>query len=109
AEQFFSDPSRPRLGESLTFDNWYLGKHLESLDQYEKSTDDFFKKAFENLFLYYKGDAYGIQEFIESVLEASNSTDLVIVDHVHYFDLEDDNENRAMKEITKTARRLALE
>lgn len=109
ANMFFADKERPNLGEKFSFDNWYLGRYAEQLKKYEDLIQDFFEKGFKNLFTFYKSEKYGLSEFIESVTLAANQTDLIIVDHVHYFDLETDNENKAMKEIASMARTLALE
>lgn len=107
AERFFSDPNRPNI--KINFTDWYLGKFLNDLEKYESEAHELFEIGFKNLFLYYKGEKFGIEELIDSVCYCSESTDLIIIDHVHYFDLDDDNENRAIKEIAKTVRTLALE
>jgi hypothetical protein len=68
-----------------------------------------FEEKFKNLFLYKKGERFGITELIESVVGNANDTDLFIIDHVHYFDLDDENENKAMADIAKTVRRLSID
>lgn len=108
SEMFFSDPNRPQI-ENFCFSDWYLGRYYEQLQNYEDLTHSFFQKAFSSLFTFYKGEKFGIDDFIESVIVASDCTDLIIVDHVHYFDLEETNENKEMKKIASTARTLALE
>jgi len=47
-----------------------------------------------------------VNELVNAGLEAELKTDLLIVDHIHYFDFETENENREMKEILKTIRKL---
>lgn len=108
-EKYYSDPNRSRLDEKLTFPLWLRGKFLEPLAKYEEETAILFEEAFKNLRLYYKGDKFGIDELIETVHYCAHDTDLILIDHVHYFDFDDDNENRAIKEIAKTVRTLALE
>lgn len=105
---YYGDPNRPNLGK-ISYPDWLLGKYLFELSDYEVSGAKEFEQKYQNLYLYYKQDKFGIQELIESVIYASKETDLIIIDHVHYFDLEDDNENRGMKEIAKTVRSLCIE
>lgn len=109
AEMFFSDPNRPRLPRKLRFSDWALGAYLDELKVYEDQAQKFFEAAFKDLWLLYKTDKFGITELIQSVLWCAKETDLIIIDHVHYFDFDDDNENRAIKEIAKTVRSLVLE
>lgn len=107
-ERFYADRDRPRL-QRITFADWLLGVHLDALKSYEDDADKFFETAFRDLFLFYKQDRFGLSHLTEAVLSCSSDTDLIIVDHVHYFDFDDDNENRAIREIAKTVRTLALE
>lgn len=108
-ERFFADPARPRLERKITFTDWLLGRHAEALSVYEDEVDAFCETAFRDLNVLYKSDKFGVAELIEAVLSCSSETDLIIIDHVHYFDFDDDNENRAIKQIAKTVRTLALE
>ena len=103
---FFKKPNR---GQSrLSFKNWMLGRlSVEHADIEAQCAEEFSKKA-RGLFTYYKSNAFDVKEFIKTVMYCSNDTDLIIVDHVHYFDFDDNNENRAIKEIAMAARDLAI-
>lgn len=106
-ERFLSDPNRPNV--KVTFPDWLLGDHLDALKEYEESALQFFRAAYTGLHLYYKQDKFGISELIQSVLIAAIEADLILIDHVHYFDFDDENENKAIKEIAKTVRSLAID
>lgn len=108
-ERFMSDPNRPKLQRRLNYPDWLMGAFTAELKDYEQSAAEFFETAFRDLHVYYKQDNFGVSELIQSVMHASGQTDLIIIDHVHYFDFDDDNENRAIREIAKTVRSLALE
>lgn len=108
-ERFYADPNRPRLGQSVSYPDWLMGKFSRELAPYEDDAAKFFESAYKNLHLYYKQERYGIGDMIQSVHYCAADTDLILIDHVHYFDFDDDNENRAMKEIAKNVRQLALE
>lgn len=109
AERYFADTGRPQLSKKLNYPDWLLGEFSKELKVYEDDVAKFFETAFNRLHLYYKQDRFGLGDLIESVHYCSQETDLIIVDHVHYFDFDDDNENRAMREIAKTVRKLAID
>jgi KaiC/GvpD/RAD55 family RecA-like ATPase len=109
AERFFGDPERPILKTKFNFPDWLMGSFSDELSRYEEEAHKFFETAYRDLFIFNKSDKFGINELIESVCHASAKTDLIIIDHVHYFDFEERDENRAIKEIAKTVRTLALE
>lgn len=104
SQRTFSGPKR-----RITFDRWYLGEYLEETAGLETQVADEFAEKYKNLFLFYKSEDFGVDDLTLNVLRVASETDLIIVDHAHYFDYDDDNENRAMKAIAKAARTLALE
>lgn len=109
SQLYFGDADRPELSRKLSFDAWFLGQFGEELEQYENDASKFFSSAYGGLHVFYKTDKFDVGNLIETVIYCAKETDLIIIDHAHYFDFSDDNENRAMKEIAKTARTLALE
>lgn len=106
-KKFYADHSRPNL--KINFSDWMMGKYLGELAQHEVDAAKEFEEKYQGLFLFYKQENFGLPELITSVAYASSDTDLIIIDHVHYFDFDDDNENRAIKKIAKTVRHLALD
>ncbi len=106
---FYKKSIRPKISHSLTYRNWYLGLLIDDLEDLEKETAAIFERDFSNIFLYYKSGDYGVDDFVKQVMSIAHKTEMIIVDHIHYFDFDDENENRAIKKIAKTARTLALE
>jgi hypothetical protein len=109
AERFFNTVPRPSINGRLDFDRWRMGDYTQDLSALEIEVMGDFEREFKNLFLYRKADKFGINELIEAVVGNADKSDLFIIDHAHYFDFEDDNENRAMKSIAKTVRQLAID
>lgn len=107
ARKFFEDANRPNL--TISFQNWMLGDYIKSCEQYEADAASEFANNYAGLFTFYKQSKFDISDMIAKVVECADETDLIIIDHVHYFDYDDDNENRSVKEIAKTARVLTLE
>lgn len=100
---------RPRLSQPLEYDSWEDGEFIDELKEFEAHVADIFDRGYKDLFLLYKQGKFGLDELIKHVTLNAQDSDLIIVDHIHYFDLDDDNENRAMKEIMSITRDLALE
>lgn len=109
ADCFFKDPDRPTLKRGLCFPGWLLGDYGDALDKYEQYANDFCATAFRKLFTFYKSEKFDVADLIWSFTDIEEETDLVIIDHIHYFDWEIDNDNRAIKEIAKSVRSLALD
>ena len=93
----------------LTYRDWRMGKLIDELAKYEIEVSERFAETYKNLFLYYKQGKFDVKRLIESVISCADRTDLIIIDHVHYFDWEQDNDNKAIKEIAMTVRDLSLE
>lgn len=106
AEKYYADMQRPSLRHGLVFDEWEIGLYGALLDKYEDAAEEFCVNAFANLQMYYKTDEFNVYKLIEQATYISDETDLIIVDHAHFFDWDDQNDNRAIKEIAKAARDL---
>lgn len=93
--------------EHLDYYEWSLGrqKHLE-LEYLDPAIKELSKNELMKIF--YRDIEFGIKHLESIFASVKQSSDLVVVDHLHYFDLDDDNENRAMREIVKTIRNLVL-
>lgn len=107
AKAFLKDSLRPKHIH-ISFQNWMLGDYIDSCTLYEAQAAQDFLDNYSTLFTFYKSVKFDVNDLIMTVLNCSEDTDLIILDHVHYMDYEDD-ENRSIKEIAKTARQLALE
>lgn len=107
AKKFSEDPDRPHV--QISFQNWMLGDYVKSCAKYEAAAAQEFAENYTTLYTFYKQDKFDVYDLTAKVLECADETDLIICDHVHVFDYDDDNENRAIKEIAKTARMLTLE
>lgn len=107
ANAFFNDPDRPKV--EISFQEWMLGSLFEKTKPYEAIAANSFLEKFGTLHTFYKSDKFDVTDLINTVMECASETDLIILDHVHYMDLESDNENQAIKKIAMTARTLALE
>lgn len=108
-DAFYADRSRPKIERRITFQEFYTGLYGDLLRPYEEIAHDEFTRRYGGLFVFYKASKFGVSDLIEQVVAQSDDKQLIIIDHAHYFDFEDDNENRALKQLARTVRTLALE
>ena len=101
ANIYFSDPNRKHARFNMR--NWREGKlkhiHLQYMKEFNEQIE-----CLKNLETFYYGKRFGIDDFIRNAFLIEDDTSLIIVDHVHYFDIDDENENRGMKSLIKEIR-----
>lgn len=108
-DHYYSDPNR-RGGGFIPYDEWEIGMHDNLLSKYEEDANKICITGYKDLNIFYKTAHFSCAQLIERTIAASVSgTDLIIIDHAHYFDWDDTNDNRAIKDIAKTCRDLVLE
>lgn len=73
----------------------WLNMEQEDLDKLPIDT-----KHFDNVINKYRDKSYTVED-VEKDLLAAEACDLIVIDHLHYFDIEDENENRAVTKIVK--------
>lgn len=90
--------------EALQYDlkpnyaDWIMGDQ-PWLDEFSSEIN---LAGFENFHTKYRDKNYSIETLERDLLSINESADLIIVDHLHYFDITDNNENRGLTNIVKT-------
>jgi replicative DNA helicase len=92
--------------KKYNYKHWRLGRYKELSSYYQEAMDSV--KNFENFKVFYREKEFGVQDFIKHVMVIKEDSDLIIVDHIHYFDLQGENENRALSDAIKKIRDVAL-
>jgi len=108
ASRYYSDenkPNRTHVGR-LRFSDFVDGKYNKLFDKLHDGATN--GMGLENLFVKYREKEFNIDSMKAIVPTISQSTDLVIIDHIHYFDYDEEQQNKALKFIAKEARDLAL-
>lgn len=109
ANLFFKDPYRPNV--KLSYSNWIEG-HLEGhIDKYEDQAIKELENSPEKLSSFYRTNAgdFTIKEFERYLMAIKSQSDLVIIDHLNYFDYDEKMaETVAVTQIVKKIRDLAL-
>ncbi len=105
AREFYAANMYPQIRPNYL--QWYAGRQEDLLaPYYQKAADSL--KAYDNLKIFYRGSEFGMKEIKTIFASIKGQADLLCLDHLHYVDASDENENRAYKEIVKDIRDLAL-
>lgn len=108
ARLYFKGHSEKQV--QITPGDFMVGNIAKELIHLELKAVEEFKKRFKTLNVAYKTGNFGIKEFKEKFIEvAAQGSDLIIIDHAHFFDWGDKQEYLALKEIVGTARQLNIE
>jgi hypothetical protein len=97
---FFND--NPSLIYPLSFDDWMADK-LKILDKYNDLCDRILAEYAGNIFVEYRKQEFTIDD-LDQQFKKCHDIDLIILDHIHYVDINDDNENKGLKKIIKCIR-----
>lgn len=105
ATAYYRHAMQPRR---LRFIDWYNGKLDDVLNHFEERADREVAELLKNLNTFYRVDTFTGSDFSKQLDAVREETDLVVLDHFHYVDSDDDNENRGQKQLTKQIRDCAL-
>lgn len=88
------------------YKHFRLGRYPELktyMEDASKEVDDF-----KNFHIFYRDKEFGIKEFVKETMAIKDKASLIIVDHIHYFDLNGDNENKELSDAIKQIRDISL-
>ncbi len=89
------------------FQDWVQGRQ-NFLSPHEAHVRRIANEKFKTLNLFYRDNNFNVETFHASVGQIEDRTDLIIVDHLHHFDLESNDEVRELKLTIKKIRDLML-
>lgn len=95
----------PLALRDYTFLDFKLGLMKKTIEPYREVVEAAIKHT-ENLTVFYRDKNFGIREFKQRFSGLEGKADLVVIDHLHYFDTQSDNENKEFSEIIKEIRNL---
>lgn len=98
-----------RATRRLNYPDWYEGKFNDLLKEHEDKISTELRGKFKYFLARYKVGDFSAKDLRREIMLIKDSADLIIVDHLHYIDLDGDvSENKAMSELIKTMRDLSL-
>jgi replicative DNA helicase len=97
----------PRRQE-VNYPDWYRGKCEDICGEYNEKAERAIALEYSKLHTYYRGSKFDHEDIKRLFLAVQSDADLIILDHLHYVDIEDENENRGFKKTVKMIRDTAL-
>lgn len=94
---------------ALNYRDWYFGDCEDIVGEYNERADRALKTDYKYLHTYYRGAKFDTAEMIRLFKAVQTETDLIVLDHLHYVDLEGDNENSEYGKMLKLVRATTLE
>jgi replicative DNA helicase len=102
---FYKDKER-RHG-SPDYLKWSHGKQISLLEKYKEQAKQELKVFGENMMILDGGDDFGIEDFEKIFIQAGKEKiDLFVLDHLHYMEAGDENENQFHKRAVKKMQEL---
>ena len=105
AAAYYRNAMSPRR---IRFIDWSNGRLDDVLERFEERVDREVAELLKNLRTYYRVDTFTGGDFARHLEAIREETDLVVLDHFHYVDSDDDNENRGHKALVKQIRDCVL-
>jgi len=107
ADLYFKDHNRPKL--NMSYENFYWNKLGEKFFPYVEESRKHCVKDLATLSTVYRGsENFDVKTLEDNINFIKHETDLIIIDHLHYFDIEGKNENYEVTQIVKKIRDLSL-
>lgn len=94
--------------DRMSYLDWYAGDLEDITGPIEEYADQLLDKRFSTLNTFYRTTDFYASHFEEIVRSIERETDIVILDHLHYVDSDEENENRGYKQIVKKIRDTAI-
>lgn len=109
AQNFFALDKHRETNKAINYQDWILGKLDNEMAPWEPEILETLKEKHKTLFTIYRRREFDVDSLITALIEYMHFADIVIVDHLHFMDLPDDqSENSALKRIMKELRDMAL-
>jgi hypothetical protein len=87
---------------------WVAGRQYDLFKNWEPEIDQEMLRLTENLYMSYREGSFSPADFCEFTTHIAPEVDLIVLDHIHFFDFDTDNENKAMKETMGKIRDLSM-
>lgn len=92
----------------LRYSQFIRGEPHGMISEHRQVIDEHMNKIGEFLQTRYAPMGFTVEDLAKELDEIKTESDMIIIDHLHYFDLDNENENAAMKSIIKSLRTFVL-
>lgn len=97
-----------QLDRPFNYPDWYRGRFEDAIGSLDGEADRIIRDKYASLSTYYRGPKFDHADIERLILAQQDQADLIVLDHLHYVDVDDDNENRGLKQVVTTVRNTAL-
>lgn len=97
-----------QLSRPFNYPDWYRGRFEADIGEIDQEADEIISERYRTLSTYYRGPKFDHADIERLILAQQDQADLIVLDHLHYVDVDDDNENRGLKQVVTTVRNTAL-
>lgn len=94
--------------DRMNYTDWLLGELEPMCAEFNRLADERVLELLGGMQTYYRGARFTADDLQKSILAVYQRSQLIIVDHLHYIDSDDDNESRALGDTVKTIRDVSL-
>lgn len=101
AQAFYTQMNYSSFGKYPDYQEWLQSRQEDILEKFESEVDEILSQEIETLHTYYSDKEFNIENFEAEMGLIGDDTELVVLDHLHYFDFDSENENSAMKRTVK--------
>lgn len=107
ARMYREEHTRIPLG-MISYGNWRKFRLENELGPYQKRAEEEFTQNYSTLHTYYRrrGD-FGMSQMRKQMMALKDKSRLILLDHIHFLDMETDNEVREMSDLVKSVRGIA--
>lgn len=95
--------------DALNYRDWYFGRCEHIVGDFNAIADRQIASDYQTLHTYYRGARFDVQTMARLFRAVQSQTDLIILDHLHYVDLDGDGENTEYARMLKLIRATALD
>jgi replicative DNA helicase len=104
ANEYKKDHPSPPRG-FISYRRWYKNELDKELSPYEDKCIEEFKKEYKHLHIFYRKEKdFGIKELERELMGIRKEAQLIVLDHIHYVDVDTTNENGEMLRLIKALR-----
>lgn len=99
-----SHPNR----HAMNYTDWLLGDLEHFCAEFNREADQMVLSMLNGMQTYYRGARFTADDLTKAIDAVYKHSDLIVVDHLHYIDNDDENEARALGDTVKKIRDVSL-
>lgn len=104
----FRDIARRSNQKGLRFRDWCRGAYEGWTRAIEEEVIEEAQTKNRHLYVFYRTRSFTVDDLEAKILAIQGETDLIIIDHLHYIDTDDADDNHAQRRLAKRLRDVAL-